>query len=461
MQDLENILTKFQEIVSQNFCYNLAIRTGLIKRSSSQLNGHEFAQALVVPNAFLESESLNSLAARMQRINPECNLSAPALAQRINTENAELFMKQCFSMVLREVVQKSTVEIGDLKNFKKFKRILIEDSTMIELNENASSIYRGRGGAASKAAVKINYIFDYLSEKTIEVKFTSGNTPDQKLAGRIIPLLAEDDLVIRDLGYFVLQRIKEIEDKKAFYVSRFKSNIDVYESIDSTKTLDLAKHIDKCMCNGITDIEVFLGKEKQRVRLVACLMSEEAINQRRRNANRTAQRCGRQLSKKKLALLKYSIFITNISAEEFSSKEIMAVYRVRWRVELIFKQWKSCLKIHIFKGYRLERLRCLLYGRLIMILLLGAIIPLLMKYALTMDRELSCYKLMNYFIADHVFAMAIQEGRLKPFIDRLIEDIPRRLCMDKRERRSLRENARLGVSYYNDQEYKELQKNVA
>lgn len=449
MQDLEHILTKFQNIVSPNFCKNLAISTGLIKRSSSQLSGYEFAQALVVPNGFLESESLNSLAARMKRINPECDLSAPALAQRINSEGAETFMKKCFFEVLREVVRKPTSKLGDLKKYNKFARILIEDSTMIELNEKLSSIFKGRGGAASKAALKINYVFDYLSDQTIEVEFTSGNTPDQKLAGRIINNLVENDLIIRDLGYFVLKKFKEIEEKKAFYVSRFKSNVDVYADIDSMEPIDLAKFIDKHMYNGITDIEVFLGKERYPVRLVACLMSEDAVNKRKRDANRTAQRCGRQISAKKSNLLKYSIFITNVPAKDLSSTDIMAIYRVRWSIELIFKQWKSCLKLHVFKGYKEERIRCLLYGRLIMILLIGSINSLLIKHAFEINRELSSYKLMKYFIADHIFATAIKEGKVEPFISYLHEGIPRRICMDKRKKRlSLRKNAREGVSYY-------------
>jgi IS4 transposase len=98
------------------------------------------------------------------------------------------------------------------------------------------------------------------------------------------------------------------------------------------------------------DIEVFVGKEKQPVRLVACLLSEEAINKRQREANRSAQRHGSTISKKKANLLKYGIFITNVPVTMLSSISIMATYRARWRVELIFKQWKSCLKIHLFKG---------------------------------------------------------------------------------------------------------------
>ena len=50
MQYLENIL-KFTKIVSYDFCENVAWKTGFVKRSTNQLKGHEFAQAMMIPNA--------------------------------------------------------------------------------------------------------------------------------------------------------------------------------------------------------------------------------------------------------------------------------------------------------------------------------------------------------------------------------------------------------------------------
>lgn len=459
--DLGTILAKFEEIVSPNFCNDLAKKSGFIQRSTSQLKGHEFIQALVTPNAFLEAETLNSLAVRMQKINNTCNLSAAALAQRINTKGAETFMKACFGKVLKEIVKKTFGSLPDLQTLSIFNRILIEDSTKAELHEKLSPYFKGTGGAASKSAVKIDFIFDYLSEQTINVDFFSGNIPDQSLASRLIPLLEKNDLVVRDLGYYTLEALKKIEKKDAYYISRLKSEVIVYESKDATTPLDLAKYLDQRCSQGILDVEIFVGKEKHPVRLISCKMTEEAINKRQRQANRCAQRHGTKVSKKKASLLKYCIFITNVPKIMLSSTSVMAVYRARWRVELIFKQWKSCLKLHLFKGYNKERFHCLLYGRLIMILLLSAIYQPLMLYAFTIGRELSGHKLANYLIADHVFARALQEGKIDVLVTQLLEDVPRRLCMDKRKRQSLRNNVRLDNSYYNQQEMNELQENAA
>ncbi len=96
-----------------------------------------------------------------------------------------------------------------------------------------------------------------------------------------------------------------------------------------------------------------------------------------------------------------------------------------------------------------------------MVLLLSALSPLLMRYALILGRELSCYKLANYLIADHAFSRELQAGKMDEFIEMLLEDVPRRLCMDKRKRSSLRSNVRMGESYYNNQEMNGLQKNAA
>ena len=169
MLDLEHILTKFEEIVSPKFCNDLAKQVELVQRSTSQLKGYEFAQALMVPNAFLEAETLNSLAARMQKINRECNLTAPALAQRMYSKAAETFMKVCFGKVLKEIVKQEFVKLNDLKSLDVFNRVLIEDSTTCELNEKLSPHFKGCGG--SKAAIKINYIFDYLSEQFVDINF--------------------------------------------------------------------------------------------------------------------------------------------------------------------------------------------------------------------------------------------------------------------------------------------------
>src|ERR1019366_3570976 len=51
-------------------------------------------------------------------------------------------------------------------------------------------------------------------------------------------------------------------------------------------------------------------------------------------------------------LLEKNIFITNIEPDKCDDEQIDQLYRLRWRIEIIFKSWKSCFSmqalIHFF-----------------------------------------------------------------------------------------------------------------
>jgi IS4 transposase len=66
------------------------------------------------------------------------------------------------------------------------------------------------------------------------------------------------------------------------------------------------------------------------------------------------------------------------------------IYRLRWQVELTFRNWKSLLKINVLKGTRTERVQCIIYGRLITIIMLAMISSYASWYAEDyLQRELS------------------------------------------------------------------------
>src|SRR5437763_6344053 len=52
---------------------------------------------------------------------------------------------------------------------------------------------------------------------------------DQGASGRVIPLLKKGDLLIRDMGYSVLQVFKQIIDNEAFFISRLHYGLNWYD----------------------------------------------------------------------------------------------------------------------------------------------------------------------------------------------------------------------------------------
>jgi hypothetical protein len=139
--------------------------------------------------------------------------------------------------------------------------------------------------------------------------------------------------------------------------------------------------------------------------------------------------------------------VTNVPIEMLSTAMIGTVYQLRWEIELIFKQWKSLLKMDVLKGVNENRIECLIWGRLCMVLLLALISQEFGRVAEEKGKELSITKVIKYVMRGDKFGLAIRNHALEKFMEEMAEDVSRRLCMDKRSRKSMRERLILEEGY--------------
>ncbi len=87
------------------------------------------------------------------------------------------------------------------------------------------------------------------------------------------------------------------------------------------------------------------------------------------------------------------IMITNVPEKLLRPEKIYTFYRIRWQIELLFKQLKSILRIHKSATGKENRLRCELYGKLIVAVLTHRIHGFLNAESWNTDRrELSMDK---------------------------------------------------------------------
>jgi Transposase DDE domain len=124
---------------------------------------------------------------------------------------------------------------------------------------------------------------------------------------------------------------------------------------------------------GRIDQPVWIGRKQGpalALRLIAIRKSEDAAAESRRKARRQAQKDGYQLSQKTLAAADWFILVTSLKAAEFSTDEVLALYRLRWRVELGFKRLKSVIGLHGPPGTDERSARPYLLAHLLMLLLL-------------------------------------------------------------------------------------------
>jgi hypothetical protein len=104
-------------------------------------------------------------------------------------------------------------------------------------------------------------------------------------------------------------------------------------------------------------------------RLCVIRKSETIIDQDRRRLRRRAQRRGTQLRPETLERAAYVTVFSTLPAEEFSLREVLKCYRLRWQIELVFKRLKSLAMIgHLPKHEELSA-QAWLYGKLLVVLM--------------------------------------------------------------------------------------------
>jgi Transposase DDE domain len=86
--------------------------------------------------------------------------------------------------------------------------------------------------------------------------------------------------------------------------------------------------------------------QRYAVRLVAARLDPAAAQRARRRRRRNAQKAGRTITARTLAVAGWLLLITTLDAGSWSTADVLYVYRARWQVELVFKKMKQLLRLN-------------------------------------------------------------------------------------------------------------------
>lgn len=222
--------------------------------------------------------------------------------------------------------------------FKGFKRVLLQDSTCIKLPLWVRKYFPGNhSGGKQRAGAKIQAVYDLLSGCFCLFAFTAYTYNDQRAAQMILGIARKGDLVVRDLGYMVLNCLGKMRENGIDFVSRYRYGIKLYDN-QREQEINLLKLLRK---NSHLDLWVYAGeKEKVNVRLVAVKLPEKVAMERKRKASQDRDK-RKKHSKEYMKLLNYGIYITSVKEEQWNYSQVVEAYSFRWRIETIFKCWKS------------------------------------------------------------------------------------------------------------------------
>jgi hypothetical protein len=106
------------------------------------------------------------------------------------------------------------------------------------------------------------------------------------------------------------------------------------------------------------------------LRLIARRLPPEAVAAAARRAAKTSRKNGTQLSQLSRVMAGWVVLVSNLPAEDWSAEDVLALYRVRWQVELLFKRYKSVLQLDHLRSKNAELAQVYLLGKALGALLL-------------------------------------------------------------------------------------------
>lgn len=340
------------------------------------MNALKFLEILFAEPGNIAKKSLTELCFDLSR--DGVSISKQGLDKKFN-EHSVAFLKMVF-LTLFAMQMRLSMDKNKIKSTVNFNSVRILDGTSIKLTQKLGDFYQGTTGAGVKCQAE----FDFLTGRLLYMELQDGKAADSPSGMKRLDSLQENDLILQDTGYFNRKIFKKIDEIKAYYVSRAPVDTSFY--VDSPnpryhkggeimekyayERLYLEDELNTLERGTVREYpKVYFGSgKKQPTRLVIYRMTEDQEKRQLERIRRRGQIKPGKIKKKSYDVASISIYITNLP-QKVPAREIPELYRYRWQIELVFKSWKSDMKVDFYRDMKKERWECHFYVELILLLL--------------------------------------------------------------------------------------------
>lgn len=347
-------------------CEQKARECGLVVRES-KFGGVEFLLVFTHGICGVPEATLDQLAQFLKAV-CDVRMAPQSLDGRLN-EAAVTFMR---AMLVKALSIAAEMEGGREAFGGRFNHVYIIDSTNFPLHPSLRIAFKGSGGDAAPAMMRIQFVMDFVSGvmciKVGDARLCDAPTLRKIVDADSLPSDGET-LWMGDLGYASLATSAAIDDKGGYSLFRVRHGTK-FKSPDGSQV-----NLTGILKERPTTFDIPVAIDGQSFRLVGRRLPEEHANraiQKSREKRRQDGRPGDIGDECKL-FSNYLLFLTNLPVDEFPIGRLMVIYKVRWQIELVFKTWKSLLRINVIKTARQHRLECEVYGKLIMAVMITAL----------------------------------------------------------------------------------------
>lgn len=356
MTSLTQVAAAMQHVLTE--VADEAARTSGCVRRPRAFTGASLVQTLVFGCLGTPQPSLTALAQTAAALGVP--VTPQALDQRF-TPHAAACLKQVLAAAVDTLVAADPVAVPVLR---RFNGVYVLDCSTIALPAALATDWPGCGNGAepTAAALKLGVGLELTTGALTGPGLETGRTHDRATAVAGAPL-PEDALRLTDLGFWSLDQLRDLGAAGGFWRSRLQAQTAVCDAAGQRWEVGAL-----LAAQGTDDVtlDVTLGvRHRLPARLLARRVPTAVADERRRRLRAEAKRRGQRLSRARLALADWALFVTNVPAARLSLEEALVLARARWQIELLFKLWKSGGHLDESRSAQPQRVLCEVYAALI------------------------------------------------------------------------------------------------
>ncbi len=252
-----------------------------------------------------------------------------AFHKQLDKSTAAVFFLDSLSDIMSQLTMKVLgFEAGEA--FSEFGRLLLQDGSSFALHKALAHVFPGRFNTLSPAAVELHCTLDLLQDAPITIALSPDT--DSEHAYLPEPESLQGDLLLADRGCLDLAYLRDIDRSGGFFIVRSKANLNP-RVIDAYR--EDGQRLKSCQNR---DFQALISKfpNQQRSELeVEWLIEGEAFRVRQIVSWNPEDKC-------------FNYLLTNLPTPRYPITLICLGYKLRWQVELLFKEWKSYTNLHKF-----------------------------------------------------------------------------------------------------------------
>jgi len=240
------------------------------------------------------------------------------------------FPRFCMS-VLEKVMNGFSLQnltSSKVQPLRHFQDVVIQDGSSFALKNKLAETFPGRFTKTSPAAVELHATMSLFSDSVTQLSLA----PDKEGERQFLPTPEElrGKLLLADRGYEDICYCDDVQNAEGSFIVRFKGQTN--PTVLSAQTADFRR---------INLKEMPLQKALKKFRKKTIDLDVAWQRGKRTISYRLIVAWNR---KKK----QYWLLATNLPRNEFPVDVVIQYYRLRWQIELVFKEWKSYANLHKF-----------------------------------------------------------------------------------------------------------------